>query len=107
MIYAQKGNQVSRIEEYQVNTLLEQGFNIIDENGKVLHEAVPTDPKLLKKYYLEFKTRIAELEKEVETLKKSAAKKTVAKEEKVESEDVAEETDDKIEEVPKPKRGRK
>ena len=100
-IYAQRGNQISRIEEQQIDALVEQGFNIVDENGKVLREAVPTDIVLLKKYYVEHKQRIEELEKEIASLKKAATKKATPKEE-VATEDVAEE------EVVKPtKRGAK
>ena len=116
MIYARKGNRISRIEEHQINTLVEQGYDIVDENGAVLQSAVPTDPVLLKKCYVEYKKRIEELEKEVATLRKavqSQPKKTVTKEK---AEKVAEEKVEKVEviadtekapEKPKPKRNTK
>ena len=97
MIYARKGNQITRIDEPQINALVEQGFDIVDDNGTVLHQAVPTDIVLLKKYYVEQRKRIEELEAEVATLKK-AAKKVTVKDDTVEV--VADEE-------PKPKRARK
>ena len=104
MIYAQKGNQVSRIEEHQIATLLEQGFNIIDEKGSVLYEAVPTDLAKLKQAFIENRKRIAELEAELATLKKSSSqKKTAPKEEEVVAEEKVE--DDEV--VEKPKRSAK
>lgn len=103
MFYAQKGNQVSRIEEFQIAELLEQGFNIIDEKGSVLHEAVPTDLNILKRAFVDNRKRIAELEAEIESLKKSSAKKATPKVEE-KAEEVAE--DKTEEEVVVTKRGR-
>ena len=104
MIYARKGNHISRIEEPQIQNLVEQGYDIVDENGTVLHRAVPTDLATLKGAYIKHMKQIEELEKEVESLKKSA-KKASAKEDKAEDaqEIVAEE---KVEEA-KPKRSAK
>ena len=79
MIYAQKGNQVTKIEENQIASLLEQGFNIIDEKGSVLHRAVPTDLLSLKRAYVDNMRRIKELEEEVKSLKAAAQKKATAK----------------------------
>ena len=78
ILYAQKGNLVSRIEESQINELLNQGYDIIDEKGSVLHKAVPTDPVLLKRAYVDNMRQIEELKKEIEALK-AAQKKSVAK----------------------------
>lgn len=104
MIYARKGNQVSRIEEHQIAALLEQGFNIIDDKGSVLYEAVPTDLAMLKKAFVENRKRIAELEAEIESLKKSSKKTAPKAEEEKAVEEVVEE---KTEEVAKPRRGAK
>lgn len=79
MIYARSGNKVLRIEEPQISEFLERGFDIIDEKGSVLKKAVPTDPGVLRKAYIDNTKRIEELEKELADLKKSS-KKTVAKE---------------------------
>ena len=111
MFYAKQGNQVCRIEEQQIDALVEQGFDILDDSGKVLRKAVPTDINLLKKYYVELTKQVAELTNELETLKKaSSQKKSVAKkEEKVEevTENVVDEPKNEEEVVAKPKRGRK
>lgn len=99
MIYAQKGNQICRIEEHQIATLVEQGYNIVDESGAVLQQAVPTDIALLKKCYIEHVQKIKELEKEIESLK-SSSKKTAVKEKVVEEDvKVEEPAEPKIEEV--------
>ena len=108
MFYARRGNQISRIEEHQIAALLEQGFDIVDEKGSVLYEAVPTDLTVLKKAFVENRKRIAELEAEVDTLKKSVTKKTAPKAEKTEEKvETAEEKVEEPKEVTKPKRGAK
>lgn len=77
MIYAEKGNKVLRIGEGDVQRFLSQGYNIKDDNGKVIAETVPTDLQSLKLAYTQHKEKIAELEAEIEKLK--AAKKPTEK----------------------------
>ena len=111
MIYAQKGNRVIRIEEHQVKQFVDNGYNIIDQEGRVLRESVPTDPIMLKTAYVEKEKRISELldenkslretvkslteklnaKKSAPTTKTAKAKEEVKEEKAVEEDAVAEE----------------
>ena len=86
MIYAQKGNRIHKIEEHQIPSLVEQGYDIVDEKGRVLSESVPTDPVVLRTAFIENKKRIEELENEIKALK-AQKKAPVKKEETVAVED--------------------
>lgn len=69
MLYAKKANRIHRIEEHQIKQFVEQGYDIIDETGRVLEESVPTDPVLLKTSYSEQSARIKELQAENKALR--------------------------------------
>lgn len=59
MLFAQKGNRVQPISEVEVQRYLNLGYNITDEKGKILYEAVPDDIISLK---TAFKRHINEIE---------------------------------------------
>ena len=45
-----------------------KGYNVIDEKGKVLKEAIPSDIGTLRKCYVEHLNKIAELEARIAEL---------------------------------------
>ena len=97
MVYATRGNRVIQIEEYNIPKYVEQGYNIINNNGAVLQGAVPTDVQVLKKSYSQhikeiegLKAEIASLKAELENAKKAVASKPKS-EPKVEKVEVVEE----------------
>lgn len=62
MVRIERGNVVLKVEEYEVARYLKLGYNVTDETGKVLTEALPNDVGTLQKHYVEHKKRIEELE---------------------------------------------
>lgn len=71
----QKGNKVLRIEAFQLRSYLKEGFDEIDENGKIL---TPSPVKSVP--YAEVAALKEQYEKEIETLK-TKLKKGAAKSE--------------------------
>lgn len=69
----QKGNKVLRIEAFQLQSYLKEGFDEIDENGKIL---TPSPAKSVP--YAEVAALREQYEKEIETLK-NKLKKTLGK----------------------------
>lgn len=62
MVRIERGNVVLKVQEHEVQRYLKLGYNVTDESGKVLKEALPNDLGLLQKFYVEHKKRIEELE---------------------------------------------
>ena len=63
-----RSNEILRVDEYLVQSYVDNGYDVIDENGNILTKAVPTDPVQLKAEYLR-------LTAEVEALKAKLAEK--------------------------------
>ena len=61
MIYAQKGNKLRQIAEADIQTYVEQGYEIVDGQGTVLKETVPTDLPTLRNAYIKHKDEIKAL----------------------------------------------
>ena len=61
MIYAQKGNKLRQIAEADIQTYVEQGYKIVDGQGTVLKETVPTDLATLRSAYVKHKDEIKAL----------------------------------------------
>ena len=84
MARVERGNVVLHVDDKDVQHYLNQGYNLTDENGKVLQRSIPTNLNELQTLYIKHTTRIAELEDlvakltaEITVLKtKSTAKKT-------------------------------
>lgn len=76
MAKVQRGNVVLRVEEFEVKRYLQLGYNLVDESGKVLQEAIPHDFTTLQRCYLEQTAKIAELE---DTIAKLTAENTALK----------------------------
>ena len=62
MVRIERGNVVLKVQEHEVQRYLKLGYNVTDDNGNVLKEALPNDLGVLQKYYIEHKKRIEELE---------------------------------------------
>lgn len=81
-ITIKRANVVLHVDEADINHYLELGYSVIDERGKVIKEAVPTDLKFLQTAYVKQKEEIASLKAEVDKLNlKLAEKKATATEE--------------------------
>lgn len=68
MVRIERGNVVLKVQEHEVQRYLLLGYNVTDNTGKVLQEALPNDLGTLQKYYIEHKKRIEELESIVANL---------------------------------------
>ena len=64
----QRGNVVLKVEEFEVPRYLQLGYDLTDDSGKVVKEAVPHDVGTLHKYYIEHTAKIAELEQTISDL---------------------------------------
>ena len=93
MVYATRGNRMIQINENSIQKYVEQGYNIVDNRGGVLQNAVPTDVNVLKQSYSQhmdeiarLKAKVAECENKIASLEAELAKKASksAKAEKVE-----------------------
>lgn len=62
MVRIERGNVVLRVQEHEVQRYLKLGYNVTDERGQILKEAMPNDLGTLQKAYVEHKKRIEELE---------------------------------------------
>lgn len=62
MVRIERGNVVLKVQEHEVQRYLKLGYNVTDDEGKVLREALPNDLGTLQKFYVEHKKRIEELE---------------------------------------------
>lgn len=62
MVRIERGNVVLKVQEHEVQRYLTLGYNVTDDAGKVLQEAIPNDVGTLQRYYIEQKRKIEELE---------------------------------------------
>ena len=62
MVRIERGNVVLKVQEYEVQRYLNMGYNVTDDAGNVLKEAIPNDLGTLQRHYLEHKKKIEELE---------------------------------------------
>ena len=62
MVRIERGNVVLKVQEHEVQRYLKLGYNVTDNAGNVLQEAIPNDLGTLQKYYVEHKKKIEELE---------------------------------------------
>jgi predicted RNase H-like nuclease (RuvC/YqgF family) len=68
MVRIERGNVVLKVQEHEVQRYLMLGYNVTDNTGKVLQEALPNDVGTLQRHYVEHKKRIEELEATVAKL---------------------------------------
>jgi hypothetical protein len=62
MVRIERGNVVLKVQEYEVQRYLKLGYNVTDDAGNVLQEALPNDLGTLQRFYIEHKKQIEELE---------------------------------------------
>ncbi len=79
MALVQKLNVVLTVADDVVGTYLSKGYNIIDEQGRVIQEAMPDDPNQLKLMVAKYKKEIEELKMQIAELKAKNEKKTEPK----------------------------
>lgn len=78
----ERGNVVLKVKEHEVQHYLNLGYNLTDDAGNILKQAIPTNLGELQTAYLEHTKKIAELEDTVAKLtaqlsvKKTTTKKT-------------------------------
>lgn len=68
MVRVERGNVVLKVQDYEVQRYLTLGYNVTDEKGNVLKEALPNDVGTLQRHYIEQKKKIEELEATVAKL---------------------------------------
>lgn len=69
MIRVERGNVVLDVKEDAVDHYLSLGYNVVDEQGRIIRAAIPTQLGVLQVAYVEKEAKIAELEAEIERLK--------------------------------------
>jgi hypothetical protein len=88
MVRIERGNVVLKVQEHEVQRYLKLGYNVTDDDGNIIKEAIPNDVGTLQKHYIESKKRIEELEDTVAKLTEenlllaSSAKSTSTKSKK-------------------------
>jgi hypothetical protein len=80
MVRIERGNVVLKVQDYEVQRYLKMGYNVTDDEGNILKEAIPNDLGTLQRYYLDSKKKIEELEAIVAKLTEENAR--LAKSEK-------------------------
>ena len=79
-ITVRRANVVLNISESQLGYYMSQGYDVIDETGKVIQASVPTDVGTLQKAYFDHLSEIEALKEEIRILK-TPRKKTRTKDE--------------------------
>ena len=69
MIYAERGNRVKQISENDIEKYVGQGYKIVDDNGKVIKDTIPTDVTVLQTAYEKHTKAIEDLTAENTALK--------------------------------------
>lgn len=74
MKYVKRANVVLEVKDDTVPYYLNLGYNVIDEQGRIVQEAIPSDVGTLRKFYIEAKAKIKELEDRIAELESSKVK---------------------------------
>lgn len=61
MAKVRRNNEILRVADYLTQSYVDNGYDVIDENGNILQKAVPTDINQLKAEYLRLTAEVAEL----------------------------------------------
>ena len=69
MVRIERGNVVLDVEDYEVDHYLLLGYNVIDEQGRIVRASIPTNMGVLQAAYVENEIKIKDLEAEVAKLK--------------------------------------
>lgn len=73
MARVERGNVVLHVPDDEIQHYLTLGYNVTDENGNILQEALPNNLAFLQKAYIENKKRIADLQAAVQRLQAELA----------------------------------
>ena len=86
MVRVERGNVVLDIKDDVVDHYLALGYNVVDEQGRIIKTAIPTSLGALQAAYVANQAKIADLEAEIEKLKaeKESKPKSAKKSKKVE-----------------------
>lgn len=76
MTQVRRANVILTIKDDQVERFLDMGYDVIDEKGDIVQKSAPKSVEALSEALDNSQKKIAELEKEIEALKK--ARKTTA-----------------------------
>ena len=68
MVKIQRANTVLDIEDEDVERYVNLGYNVIDNKGNILREAIPNDVGVLQRAYIENRRKIEQLEKQIKEL---------------------------------------
>lgn len=68
-ITVKRANTILDISNSQLDYYLNQGYDVIDEMGRVIQASVPTDVGTLQKAYLDHTNEIEAMSAEIEKLK--------------------------------------
>lgn len=72
MKYVKRANVVLEVEDDSVPYYLERGYSVLDENGNIAVQAIPTDLGELRKFYVEATAKIEQLEKRIAELENTS-----------------------------------
>ena len=86
MVKVERGNVVLNVKDDVVDHYLALGYNVVDEQGRIIKTAIPTSLGALQAAYVANQAKIADLEAEIEKLKaeKESKPKPAKKPKKVE-----------------------
>jgi hypothetical protein len=73
MLFAQRSNRVHSIQPNEIEKYLNLGYNIVDNKGVILYEAMPEDVMGLKVAFKRHVEEIAKLKADVEAYKAQMA----------------------------------
>ena len=71
MTYVKRANVVLKVEDDDIQHYIELGYSVMDDNGNIIVQAIPTDLGELRKFYVEATAKIKELEARIRELEDS------------------------------------
>ena len=64
-VTVRRSNEVLKIEEYLVQSYVDNGYDVLDESGAVIKKAIPSGTVQLKAEVIRLTAKVAELEKKL------------------------------------------
>lgn len=81
MAKVRRNNEILRVADYLTQSYVDNGYDVIDEDGTILQRAVPTDPVQLKAEYVRLTAEVAELKAKLAEKENKPTSKRSKKEE--------------------------
>lgn len=78
-VMVQRANVILSVSEDQLDYYMNQGYNLIDEQGNIIKSSVPRDLGMLQKAYIDHKAEIERLKAEIVKLQKQRKSKNSEK----------------------------